>query len=81
MELVENGWEDGVNSVGSGWGPVADSYEWGYERSDSGVTQLFSQLVSLVSFAVFWDTELRRLVDIAYKLLHPRTQKSSYLSP
>lgn len=42
---------------------------------------LVSQLVSLVSFAVFWDIELRRLVDIDYKLLHPRTQKSSYLSP
>jgi hypothetical protein len=39
MDLWEIGWECGVDSFGSGWGPLAGSCEYGDEPSVSGATE------------------------------------------
>jgi hypothetical protein len=42
MDLREIGWGGGVESPGSGWGPVAGCCECGDELSGSGATELVS---------------------------------------
>jgi hypothetical protein len=43
IDLKEIGWGCGVDSIGSGQGPVAGSCEHGDETSGSGVTELVTE--------------------------------------